>query len=70
MAVSVTVTGDDVTKALKLLKEKGQKEGIFASMIQKRYFKSGKEKEKDRAKQGYKRRIKAKNASSGADNAN
>lgn len=70
MAISVTVTGDDVSKALRLLKEKGQKEGIFATMIQKRYFKSNADKLKDSQNQGYKRRIKEKNASFGADNLN
>jgi small subunit ribosomal protein S21 len=57
--VEIKVNGNDVERALKILKRELQKEGLFKEIKQRGYYEKPSEKEKRKQREAKKKRIKA-----------
>jgi small subunit ribosomal protein S21 len=57
--VEIKVNGNDVERALKILKRELQKEGLFKEIKQRGYYEKPSEKEKRKQREARKKRIKA-----------
>jgi small subunit ribosomal protein S21 len=57
--VEIKVNGNDVERALKILKRELQKDGLFKEIKQRGYYEKPSEKEKRKQREARKKRIKA-----------
>jgi small subunit ribosomal protein S21 len=57
--VEIKVNGNDVERALKILKRELQKEGLFKEIKQRGYYEKPSEKEKRKQREAKKKRMKA-----------
>lgn len=59
MGLEIKVSGNDVEKALKDLKRKLQREGLFGEIKKRSYYLKPSEKEKQKQREARKKRLKA-----------
>jgi small subunit ribosomal protein S21 len=57
--LDIKVTGNDVEKALKVLKRQLQKEGLFREIKQRSFYEKPSEKDKRKRREAQKKRMKA-----------
>jgi small subunit ribosomal protein S21 len=57
--LDIKVTGNDVEKALKVLKRQLQKEGLFREIKQRSFYEKPSEKDKRKRREAQKKRLKA-----------
>lgn len=57
--MDIKVTGNDVEKALKVLKRQLQKEGLFREIKQRSFYEKPSEKDKRKRREAQKKRMKA-----------
>lgn len=57
--MDIKVTGNDVEKALKVLKRQLQKEGLFREIKQRSFYEKPSEKDKRKRREAQKKRLKA-----------
>ncbi|MBI5848763.1 MAG: 30S ribosomal protein S21 [Nitrospirae bacterium] len=57
--MDIKVTGNDIEKALKVLKRQLQKEGLFREIKQRSFYEKPSEKDKRKRREAQKKRLKA-----------